>query len=99
MPTFCETRELHPAVLGLTLPRGILVVDQTSAGPHVPGEVAVPLDDDHISISKPASRDAPLYKSIRRFLKESLASTAKPESQSPDLTVKPRHRTAYNTVS
>jgi pimeloyl-ACP methyl ester carboxylesterase len=84
--TFCETRELRPAVLGLTLPKGILVVDQTSAEPHVPGEVAVPLDDDHISISKPASRDAPLYKSIRRFLKESLANTAKPESQTPDLT-------------
>jgi Alpha/beta hydrolase family len=29
--TFCETRALRPAVLGLTLPAGFLVVDQTSA--------------------------------------------------------------------
>jgi pimeloyl-ACP methyl ester carboxylesterase len=41
--TFCETRELRPGILGFALPTGILVVDQTSAEPHVPGEVAIPL--------------------------------------------------------
>src|SRR5688572_5693815 len=72
--TFCETRALRPAVLGLTLPAGFLVVDQTSAEPHVPGEVAIPLDEDHVSICKPPDRNAPLYKSLKRFIKEALAA-------------------------
>ena len=74
--TFCETRELRPSVLGLTLPKGFLVVDQTSAEPHVPGEVAIPLDEDHVSICKPSDRTAPLYKSLRRFISEVLAESA-----------------------
>jgi hypothetical protein len=81
--TFCETRELRPDVLGLTLPKGILVVDQTSAEPHVPGEVAIPCDDDHVSIAKPSSRDAPVYKSIRRFIREALDAAASQSSSSP----------------
>jgi pimeloyl-ACP methyl ester carboxylesterase len=86
--TFCETRELRPGVLGLTIPKGILVVDQTSAEPHVPGEVAIPLDDDHVSICKPADRNAPLYKSLRRFIKEVLTERGSPaEHERPvDLT-------------
>ena len=72
--TFCETRELRPGVFGLTLPKGFLVVDQTSAEPHVPGEVAVPLDEDHVSICKPPDRNSPLYKSLKRFIKEALAA-------------------------
>jgi pimeloyl-ACP methyl ester carboxylesterase len=71
--TFCETRELRPGILGLSLPKGILVVDQTSAEPHVPGEVAIPLDEDHVSICKPSDRNAPLYKSLRRFIKDVLS--------------------------
>jgi len=39
--TFCETREVRPGVLGLTFPRGFMVVDQTSAEPHVPGRSPV----------------------------------------------------------
>jgi pimeloyl-ACP methyl ester carboxylesterase len=70
--TFCETRELRPGILGLPLPKGFLVVDQTSAEPHVPGEVAIPLDEDHVSICKPPDRHAPLYKSLRRFIAEVL---------------------------
>lgn len=78
--TFCETRALRPGILGLTLPGGVLVVDQTSAEPHVPGEVAIPLDEDHVTICKPADRNAPLYKSLRRFITEALATV---ESQRP----------------
>jgi len=80
--TFCETRELRPDVLGLTLPKGILVVEQASAEPHVPGEVAIPCDDDHVSIAKPSSRDAPVYKSIRRFIREALDAAASQSSSS-----------------
>lgn len=74
--TFCETRELRPAMLGLTLPKGFLVVDQTSAEPHVPGEVAIPLDEDHVSICKLTDRSAPLYKSLRRFITEVMTESA-----------------------
>ena len=75
--TFCETRALRPAVLGLTLPAGFLVVDQTSAEPHVPGEVAIPLDEDHVSICKPRDRNAPLYKSLERFIKDALTAESR----------------------
>jgi predicted alpha/beta hydrolase family esterase len=81
--TFCETRELRPGVFGFSLPKGVMVVDQTSAEPHVPGEVAIPLDDDHVSIAKPASRDAPLYKSMRRFIREALASAVSASPSQP----------------
>jgi pimeloyl-ACP methyl ester carboxylesterase len=72
--TFCETRELKPGMLGLSLPKGIVIVDQTSAEPHVPGEVAIPLDEDHVSICKPRDRSAPLYKSLKRFIADVLAA-------------------------
>lgn len=85
--TFCETRELRPGILGLTLPKGFLVVDQTSAEPHVPGEVAIPLDEDHVSICKPQDRNAPLYKSLRRFIKEVLASVEDGSEAEPARTV------------
>jgi hypothetical protein len=78
--TYCERRELRPdlPLLGIRLPKGILVVDATSAEPNIKGERAIPLDEDHISICKPVSRDAQLYKGMLRFLQECLASTARP---------------------
>jgi pimeloyl-ACP methyl ester carboxylesterase len=78
--TYCETREVRPEIpfLGIRLPKGILVVDETSAEPNIPGERAIPLEEDHISICKPRSRDADLYKSIRRFLQECLPAGSGP---------------------
>lgn len=78
--TYCERRELRPEIplLGIKLPKGILVVDETSAEPNIPGERAVPLDEDHISICKPDSRDAQLYKGVVRFLKDCLAAAQVP---------------------
>jgi len=68
--TWCERREVRPEIplLGIRLPKGIVVVDETSAEPNLPGEVAVPLDEDHISICKPPSRTAQIYKSLLRWL-------------------------------
>lgn len=70
--TYCEKREVRPEIplLGIRLPKGILVVDETSAEPNIPGERAVPLDEDHISICKPPSREAQIYKGMLRFLKD-----------------------------
>jgi hypothetical protein len=57
-------------LLGIKLPKGILVVDATSAEPNLPGEIAIPLDEDHLSICKPASRDAQIYRSLLRWVDE-----------------------------
>jgi hypothetical protein len=78
---FGESREVRE-VLGRKLPKGLMVVDQTSAEPNIPGERAVFLDENHISISKPKSRQAPLYKGVKRFLYECLAAVeARAESR------------------
>lgn len=87
--TWCERREVRPEIpwLGVKLPKGILVVDATSAEPGLPGEVAIPLDEDHISICKPASRDAQLYKGLLRWLDNCLqvvaAEASAPASPAP----------------
>lgn len=70
--TYCERRELRPERYGLRLPKGIVVVDATSAEPNIPGERAIPLDEDHLSICKPADRNAPLCKSLWAFVRECL---------------------------
>jgi pimeloyl-ACP methyl ester carboxylesterase len=51
---------------------GVIVVDDRSADPGLPGVSPVPLDEDHLSICKPASRESLLYKRVRRFVKECL---------------------------
>ena len=77
--SYCEKREVRPEIplLGIKLPKGILVVDETSAEPNIPGERAIPLDEDHIAISKPLSRAADLYMSISGFLNECLETIAR----------------------
>jgi len=74
--TWCERREVRPSIpwLGVKLPKGMVIVDATSAEPALPGEVAVPLDEDHISICKPASRNAQLYKSLLRWVDDCVAA-------------------------
>ena len=61
------------------LPKSILVVDPTSAEPHIPGEVAVPLDEDHISICKPKDRKAQIHESVCGFLRECIESIERPQ--------------------
>jgi len=72
--TYCERRELRPEIWGLKLPKGIVVVDETSAEPNIPGERAIALDEDHLGICKPADRNAPLCKSLWAFVSECLLS-------------------------
>ena len=59
---YCEKVPLH----------GFIVVDDRSADPGLPGVVPIPLDEDHLSICKPASRESLLYKGVQRFVKECL---------------------------
>jgi len=50
--------------------RGIQIVSQKSADPGVAGTVAVPVDADHLTICKPANRDATIYLSTKRHLEK-----------------------------
>jgi hypothetical protein len=70
LPIVCRSYSERREVRGSFLPKGLIVVDASSAEANIPGERAIPLDEDHISIAKPLSRCSPLYQSICAFLKE-----------------------------
>ena len=53
---------------------GVLVVNQTSADPGIPGVIPIPLDENHISIAKPKSNTSRLYLRVKKFIKECLSS-------------------------
>ena len=48
----------------------VLVVDESSADPGLRGVVPIPMDDDHVTICKPASRESLVYVRVRRFVSE-----------------------------
>lgn len=76
--TYCEKREVRARIplLDIELSKGILVVNETSAEPNIPGERAIPLDEDHISICKPKSRKDQIYKGMLAFVRECLQKPA-----------------------
>ena len=51
---------------------GLLVVDATSANPGISGVKPIPLDEDHVSICKPASKASLQYVRVRQFIEECL---------------------------
>jgi hypothetical protein len=59
---YCETRPTH----------GILVVNETSANPGIPGVYPIPLDADHVSICKPITKTASVYLRVKRLISEAL---------------------------
>lgn len=63
---FCETRPTGDVCL---------VVDPTSADPGLKGVVPIPVDADHISICKPASKNALVYKLVDQFVRKNLGIT------------------------
>lgn len=50
--------------------KGIMVVSKESANPGISGVNPIPIDADHVSICKPASREAPIYISALRKLRK-----------------------------
>jgi Putative serine esterase (DUF676) len=54
--------------------KGFLIVDPGSADPGIPDVIAVPVDKDHIEISKPDSRDAHVYKASRHYIRAWLSN-------------------------
>jgi hypothetical protein len=59
---YCETRPTH----------GILVVNETSANPGIQGVFPIPLDADHVTICKPATKTASVYLRVKRLISETL---------------------------
>lgn len=58
---------------------GILVVNQTSADPGIPGVDVVPLDEDHISICKLADKQHQIYRRVKQLAQKTvLASLVTP---------------------
>lgn len=83
---YCEERKTG-GFLGMS---GILVVGKTTADSGIPGVTPISLDEDHISICKPVSKDAQVYRQVKRMVEETLVNsqrsstvtdTARPESK------------------
>jgi pimeloyl-ACP methyl ester carboxylesterase len=57
---FYETQKVH----------GILVVNPDSANPGIQGVLPVAVEEDHISIAKPRSRESSIYIGVKKFIEE-----------------------------
>lgn len=55
---------------------GILVVDETTADPGIPGVRPIPLDENHVTICKPVSKEAQVYRRVKRLIGERLLNTS-----------------------
>jgi hypothetical protein len=63
--------------------RGVRVVDEASADPGITGVVPIPIDEDHITICKPVSTDALVFKSVSKFVSEHLPNSPEQEQVKP----------------
>lgn len=67
---FSETKKTKVFCRGIKEIFAFKVVNKESAGLGFPGERIVPLDGNHIEISKPKSSDSLLVRSLQKFLRE-----------------------------
>jgi 8-oxo-dGTP pyrophosphatase MutT (NUDIX family)/predicted alpha/beta hydrolase family esterase len=67
-----ETRKLR-----FRFRRWLMIVDRNSANPGLRGVAAVPVDADHIEISRPASSESVQFNSVQRFLANVFAVPAR----------------------
>lgn len=51
---------------------GILVVNETTANPGIAGVRPIPVDEDHVSICKPSSREAQIYRRVKRLIEQNV---------------------------
>jgi hypothetical protein len=56
---------------------GILIVNEASADPGIPGVKTIPIDENHISISRPTSKDNLLYLRVKRFIRQQINTDSK----------------------
>jgi pimeloyl-ACP methyl ester carboxylesterase len=64
---YSETKSVH----------GLIIVDADSSDPGIPDLIPIPMDEDHISICKPSSRESTLYLLVRKLVIEVANSWAK----------------------
>ena len=69
---FCETRSY----------KGVTVVDPASANPGIAGVPSTPLDENHVSITKPESRGSQLYLAVKLFVNQLFADCLGKQAQS-----------------
>lgn len=69
LAVYCETQKTGD----------ILVVDQMSANPEIPGIQPIPIEENHISISQPASKDSLLYEQVKQFIQQQINQGIKPQ--------------------
>lgn len=68
---FTETQPVRlPWWLGGRILPGVTIVSPTSSQAHIPGEVGIPIEADHINICKPLNRKAAIYTSMLEFIRE-----------------------------
>ncbi|WP_050402607.1 esterase/lipase family protein [Bradyrhizobium embrapense] len=77
LPTLSFSERLPLPVLGL-------IVDAASSEPGVPNAVAVPLNENHTSISKPRDRGELIYTSVLQFLGKPAAAAPSPVVQNSE---------------
>lgn len=56
---------------------GVQIVDKVSGNPGVYGSDPIPVEADHIGICKPETSDAPVHRSICKFIRDHLEKKAK----------------------
>ena len=79
-----ESMEIDTKVYYETKPvKGILVVDPDSANPGIKDVEPIATDDDHISITKPKSKDSFIYKGVNQFIKKILSTVPQEPEKSP----------------
>ncbi|CAH1212086.1 conserved hypothetical protein [Candidatus Nitrotoga sp. BS] len=76
---FMETQPVRlPWWLGGRLLPGVTIVSPMSSWAHIPGEVGIPIEADHITICKPKDRSAAIHASLIAFIREVEAATSLP---------------------
>ncbi|MES2936565.1 MAG: AAA family ATPase [Pseudomonadota bacterium] len=68
---------------------GVRVVDPSSSDPALDGVTTVSLNEDHLSICKPANRDAQIHRALVAFMKYDVLSLLTEETKQPNDAVHP----------
>jgi hypothetical protein len=52
--------------------KGIMVVNETTSDPGIAGVRPIPLDEDHITICKPRTKQSQVYRRVKQLLKDTV---------------------------
>lgn len=63
---------------------GVQVVDKVSGNPGIYGSDPIPVEADHLQICKPEGSDAPVHRSICKFIRDLLPQSTKSDGSSDD---------------